>query len=36
MRKILEDASREGQLVIYAALPGVLGSLISSFRGKFK
>jgi len=36
MPKILEDASKEGQLVIYAALPGVLGSLISSFRGKYK
>ncbi|MBM3897180.1 MAG: extracellular solute-binding protein [Thaumarchaeota archaeon] len=36
MRKILEDASKERQLVIYAALPGVLGSLISAFRGKYK
>ncbi len=31
-----KDATRGGQLVIYAALPGVLNSLISSFRGKYK
>ena len=36
MSKILGDASKEGQLVIYAALPGVLSSLIASFRGKYK
>jgi iron(III) transport system substrate-binding protein len=36
MTNILEDASMEGQLVIYAALPGVLNSLIPSFRGRYK
>ena len=36
MPKILENASNDGQLVIYAALPGVLGPLISSFRGKYQ
>lgn len=36
MVNLVEAASKEGQLVVYAALPGLLTSLISSFRNKYR